>query len=79
MDPRNFDELTKTLATNTSRRQALKTIVASLAGGALGLSGIDAALAKLRCRSYGQSCSSNSDCCSNFCNNGQCKEQGGGS
>ncbi len=37
MDPSRFDELTKALATATSRRQTLKTIAAATLGGILGL------------------------------------------
>ena len=40
MEPNTFDELTKALATATSRRQALKTIAAATIGGVLGLGGI---------------------------------------
>lgn len=46
MDPRQFDELTKTLATTTSRRQALKAILAGVAGGVFGLSAINVASAQ---------------------------------
>jgi hypothetical protein len=44
MEPSKFDDLTKALATATSRRQALKAIGAAL-GGALGLSRIGIAFA----------------------------------
>src|SRR5258706_11950779 len=37
MGPSKFDELTKLLATSTSRRQALKAITATTIGGVLGL------------------------------------------
>lgn len=33
MEPSKFDELTKALATSTSRRQALKAIAATALGG----------------------------------------------
>jgi hypothetical protein len=46
MEPSKFDELTKALATSTSRRQALKTIAATTIGGILGLGGIGSAFAK---------------------------------
>lgn len=46
MDPLKFDELTKVLATSTSRRQALKTIAATTLGGILGLGGLGTAFAK---------------------------------
>src|ERR1051326_8578828 len=46
MEPNTFDELTKALATATSRRQALKTIAATTLGSIFGLGGIGTALAK---------------------------------
>ena len=46
MEPTKFDDLTKALATSTSRRQALKTIAATTLGGLLGLSGLGTAFAK---------------------------------
>ncbi len=45
MDSRTFDELTKSIATNTTRRQTLKTIVAGIVGGALALGGSSSSLA----------------------------------
>jgi hypothetical protein len=55
MEPYRFDELTKALATSTSRRQALKTIAATTLAGLLGLSGIDTAFAKPKCHRRGAS------------------------
>jgi hypothetical protein len=73
MDPHTFDELTKALATTTSRRTAMKTILASVVGGALGLRGIDAALAKPDCYGNRHKCNRQSDCCSKYyCNHGYC-------
>jgi hypothetical protein len=46
MEPSRFDDLTKALASATSRRQALKTIAATTIGGILGLGGIGSAFAK---------------------------------
>ncbi len=49
MSTEHFDELTKALATATSRRQAFKTIAAATIGGIggiLGLGGIGTAFAK---------------------------------
>jgi hypothetical protein len=40
MNPSNFDELTKGLANSTSRRDAIKTIVAASIGGLFGLGSI---------------------------------------
>ncbi len=45
MDPNTFDKLTKTLATSSSRRQALTTIMASVVGGAFWLRGKRSSLA----------------------------------
>lgn len=49
MDPTRFDELTKSLTTKTSRRQALKTFVATAFSGVLTLSGLGRAFAKKKC------------------------------
>lgn len=72
MNPSTFDDLTKTLATSTSRRQALKTIAATALGGILGLSGIGTAFAK--CKPAGIGCNSNSQCCSGGCCHGTCRD-----
>jgi hypothetical protein len=66
MEPANFDELTKALATATSRREALKTIAATTLGGILGLSGIGTVFAK-PCKPNGKHCTSKTVCCSGFC------------
>src|SRR5437660_8659989 len=49
MDPNQFDQFTKALATNTSRRQALKTFAATAFGGILALSGLGTAFAGKKC------------------------------
>lgn len=46
MQASNFDELTKALASTTSRRQALKTIATASIGSLLGLGGIRTAFGK---------------------------------
>jgi hypothetical protein len=46
MDSTRFDDLTKALATATSRRQALKALAAATVGGMLGLGGIGTTFAK---------------------------------
>jgi len=69
MDATRFDDLTKALATSTSRRVALKAIGAAL-GGALGLSSIGTAFAT--CRAARRSCGTPKQCCSNVCCNGTC-------
>jgi hypothetical protein len=76
MDPQTFDELTKALASTTSRRTALKTIFASVVGGAFGLSSLDAALAKSDyCYGNGHKCHYNKDCCSHYCYHGYCRHK----
>jgi hypothetical protein len=70
MEPSRFDELTKALATSTSRRQALKTIAATTLAGLLGLSGIGTAFAK--CKPNGHTCSKDKHCCSGHCYKGTC-------
>jgi hypothetical protein len=46
MNPSNFDDLTKALASSTSRRQALRTILAASVGGLLGIGGISTAFGR---------------------------------
>src|SRR5947207_10759155 len=48
MRPSNFDELTKVLASSTSRRHALRTIVAASVGSFFGLGGIRSVFGKNR-------------------------------
>jgi hypothetical protein len=72
MDSTKFDDLTKVLATSTSRRQALKTIAATTLGGILGLSGLGSALAAQKCRGLGSRCTHGEQCCSNYCANNVC-------
>jgi hypothetical protein len=70
MKERMFDEVTKALATATSRRQALKAIGVAL-GGALGLGRMGMAFAD-QCKPLGTKCFKHQQCCSNFCQNGVC-------
>ena len=65
MDSSRFDDLTKAVATATSRRQALKAIAATTLGSILGLAGIGTAFAK--CHGTGHNCEENSTCCSGTC------------
>lgn len=51
MNPSNFDDLTKALASATSRRQALRTILAASVGGLLGIGGISTAFGRHHRRS----------------------------
>jgi hypothetical protein len=74
MNSSRFDDLTKALATSTSRRQALKAIVATIIGGLLGLDSIGTASAK--CHGAGHPCDENSTCCSHLCCNGVCCDSG---
>jgi len=65
MDSSKFDQLTKAIATATSRRQALKAIGASVVGGILGLGGVGTALAM--CKGIGVKCSQSKECCVGYC------------
>ncbi len=67
MDPSKFDDLTKAMATSTSRRKALKTIAATTLGGILGLGGIGTVFAKPTCKPNGHGCGTNKQCCSEYC------------
>ena len=66
MSDRNLDELSRALATTTSRRQMLKVLAATAAGGVLSLAGARQAGAT-RCRRVGQPCRANFECCDFFC------------
>jgi hypothetical protein len=70
MDATRFDDLTKALATSTSRRAAFKTIAATTLAGLLGLGGIGAAFPN--CRAPGSKCGENKQCCSHVCCDGVC-------
>jgi hypothetical protein len=67
MDSTRFDNLTKALATATSRRQALKTIAATTLGSILGLAGIGTAFGAPTCKPNGHGCGTNKQCCSGYC------------
>jgi hypothetical protein len=71
MDYNRFDDLTRTLATTTSRRGFLKTLAGGAAGGMLALLGIGEAAAK-DCTKTGKKCKDNKECCSGLCSNGTC-------
>ena len=73
MNPSNFDELTKALATSTSRRHALRLIATATIGGLFGLGGIRMAFGRNSpCHRNGTACSANQKCCSNYCVKGKC-------
>ena len=63
MEPSQFDEFTKAMATPTSRRQAIKTFVASTFGGIFALSGLGRAFAS-GCH---PACSGGKTCCGGKC------------
>ena len=71
MEPSRFDDLTKALATSTSRRQALKTIAAATVGSILGLGRLSTAFGAPKCHRNGLGCDTNSQCCSGYCQNGE--------
>ncbi len=73
MDHQRFDELTRSLATSTSRRTALKLLAGSALGGVLGLLGLEEAAAA--CRLAGQRCDVAHRCCAGAkcASNGRCK------
>ena len=80
MGDTRFDELTKTLAGDASRRSMLKSIAVVAAGGLVALLGPRGAEAQRKkhshCAQAGESCVSASCCGSLVCNNGVCvKEQ----
>jgi hypothetical protein len=64
MTTERFDDLTKALATSTSRRAAFKTIAATIVGSILGLGGIGtASAAGVKCPRGSHPCGPN--CCPN--------------
>ncbi len=73
MEPSRFDELTKTLATATSRRQALKTFATTALGGILGLGDLGTVFAK-PCKPNGIGCNVGNQCCSGGCCHGTCTD-----
>ena len=71
MEPSRFDELTKALATATSRRHALKALAATV-GGVLGFGSIGIAFAN--CKPNGIGCNIGYQCCSGACCHGTCTD-----
>lgn len=87
MEPSQFDKFTKSLATPASRRNAIKALLASVAGSIFALSGIGRAFARRQCPPGLTNCSGkcvnlNNDpkhcgdcdvkCASGLCVNGLC-------
>jgi hypothetical protein len=65
VDGQRFDDFAKLFAQRLSRRAALRTGGAALAGGLLGLAGQRAAA--IACRSIGSTCDKDALCCSALC------------
>ena len=63
MDAQRFDDLTRALATTTSRRTVLKTLAGSAAGGLLALLGVREAAADDTCKPTGKKCRKAAQCC----------------
>jgi hypothetical protein len=65
-----FDELTKELAAKpVSRRRALRLLLAGTAAGLLSTVTAPGAYAARPCREIGQTCQSDAQCCTRFCDN----------
>ena len=79
MDEQRFDELSKKLATSVSRRQAVKILGATAAGGLGALFGARGAFAhhNANCRSVGDNCRANAECCAGACVDFHCVCPGG--
>lgn len=74
MDDQQFDQLSKSLATSVSRRQAMKILGATAAGGMAALFGARGASAhhNANCRDFDDNCRSNAECCTGACINFHC-------
>jgi hypothetical protein len=65
-----FDELSKELAAAPlSRRRALKLLLAGAGAGLLSAVAAPDAYAARKCREIGQTCQSDAQCCTRFCDN----------
>jgi len=67
MDGSRFDELTRRLATGTSRRNLIKSGLAAVVASVVGTGSRDSAGAAVLLRAVGVVCSSNSNCSSGLC------------
>ena len=68
MDAHRFDQIAKTLATTLSRRGVLGLLAGVAVAAAVG----PAERALAACKRPGQTCTSNSQCCTKRCTNGRC-------
>ncbi len=79
MGSERFDELTKTLATGTTRRVMLKAVAGVAAGGLLALFGQRGAEAQPKkhppkCLHEGDTCTATDQCCGSLvCSSGACR------
>jgi len=64
MDSNRFDDITKALATGTSRRKMVKGLLAG-AAGIVGLRRVATLEAAPTCRALGEACQSDASCCPN--------------
>ena len=69
MDGQTFDRIAKALAEGRSRRSVVRALAGGVAGGALAWLGGTAGAAG-RCRTVGQACKTNEDCCPGPTRNG---------
>ena len=73
MDSERFDDLTRALASGVSRRQTLKLLGGSLAGGLMVFLGIgEAGADPPGCKREGKNCTRHDQCCSGTCCNTVC-------
>src|SRR5688500_9243708 len=74
MDPKSFDELSKSLATSVSRRHAIRIIGTTAATGVAALFGARSGFANHNhpCRDAGSTCRSNAECCTGVCRDFHC-------
>ncbi len=76
MDDRRFDDLTKQVASSSSRRYFLRSLAVAAAGVGFSLKGPQALAAQPvpKCQPLGHKCSANVQCCSRYCdkNGKQC-------
>jgi len=80
MASNKFDELTRALATSTSRRETIKAVFVGALGSMLGLGGLGTALARANCGATGERCKQDSECCAYTCDKttGLCSCRGSG-